>query len=37
MLPDHRSELEAVEVWHADIDQDHRHVRRQQMLERLMR
>ncbi len=37
MLPDHRRQLEAVELRHADVDQHHRDVGLEQMLERLAR
>ena len=37
MLADHRGELEAVELGHADVDQDNGDVVRQQVLERLAR
>ena len=35
MLPDHRGELEAIEIGHADIHQDHRDFRFQEMRQRL--
>ena len=35
MLADHRRELEAVELRHADVDQDDRDVRLEQLLQRL--
>ena len=37
MLADHRGELEAVELRHADVDQQDRHVVAQQLIERLAR
>ena len=37
MLADHRRQLEAVELGHADIDQDDGDVVLEQMLERLAR
>ena len=37
MLADHRGELEAVEIRHADVDQDERDLVLEQVLERLAR
>ena len=36
MLADHRGELEAVELRHADVDQDDRDLVLEQMLQRLL-
>ena len=36
MLADHRGQLEAVEIGHADIDQHHRDIVFQQLLERFV-